>query len=327
MTQLLVLLVGAVAGFVGSRQLRRLTRRSPARALGPAPAQPAGPAPAGPSPARGPAAPSALGSHAASVARSVGAGLGRRKGLSAPELQRACFSEMVRHVRVTRHGRTHAPARYLLRLHPDDMATVDEARNWFTEGLTDALERAATDNGWVLGGAIQIDYQADPGRPAGAPSALAVSPDDPAGSAPGAPPPAAGRRLAVVRGDTGESVTLSGPVTIGRSRDRDLTVDDTRVSRSHARIESRAGGTWVVVDEGSANGTRLRGEEIPPHEPRPIRPGDVIGIGPVDLRVTTAADRGAGQPGTRALEDSDRTRISGEVLPRDQRGEGDGAGR
>lgn len=225
---------------------------------------------------------------------------------------------MVRHVRVTRHGRTHAPARYLVRLHPDDMARVDEARRWFTEGLTEALQRAAADNGWVIDGTIQIDYQADPSRLAGAPAALAVSPEDPAGSAPAAPPPAAGRRLAVVRGDTGESITLSGTITIGRSRDRDLTVDDTRVSRSHARIEGRAGGTWVVVDEGSANGTRLRGEEIPPQEARPIRPGDVIGIGPVDLRVTTAADRGDGQPGTRALDDSDRTRISGEVLPRDR---------
>ena len=93
MIEVLALPVGAVIGFAGSRRLRR-----PERAA-----------------------------QAASVARSVGGNLGRRKGLSAPELQRACFSEMVRHVRVDREGRSAAPARYLLKLHPDDLATVDDA--------------------------------------------------------------------------------------------------------------------------------------------------------------------------------------------------------
>ena len=64
--------------------------------------------------------------QAASVARNVGGSLGARKGLDAPELQRACFSEMVRHVRVNREGRTSAPGAYLLRLNPGDMAVVDE---------------------------------------------------------------------------------------------------------------------------------------------------------------------------------------------------------
>jgi hypothetical protein len=282
----LVLLVGSVAGFVGSRRLRRPDRAA----------------------------------QAASVARSVGGGLGRRKGLTPPELQRACFSEMVRHVRVTRQGRTHAPATYLLHLHPDDLAVVEESRGWFTDGLADALRRAAADNGWVLDGAVEIDYRGDPTRRPGVPSALAVAPDAGRGAAPVAPPPAprgaaaAGTGLALVRGDTGERIPLgTETVTIGRSRDRTITVDDNRVSRAHAHVEPRNGG-WTVTDDGSANGTRVAGTELEAGRPRPLRAGDVIGVGPVDLRVV-AAPAAAGQPGTRALEDSDRTRISGQVLP------------
>jgi len=284
----LVLVVGALVGFVGARRLRR-----PERAA-----------------------------QAASMARNVGGSLGRRKGLSAPELQRACFSEMVRHVRVTRQGRSHAPARYVLNLHPNDLAVVEEARRWFVEGLADALRHAATDNGWVLDGAIYIDFRPDPRRRPGVPSALAVPPDEPAGAAPSAPPPSpraaptssAERTLALVRSDTGERVELgTAMVTIGRSRDRVVTIDDTRVSRAHARIEPRSDG-WAIIDEGSANGTRVGGENLPANRARPLRPGDVIGIGPVELRVA-ATEAPRASPGTRALDDRDRNRISGEVLP------------
>jgi hypothetical protein len=283
----LVLLVGCVAGFVGSRKLRRPDRAA----------------------------------QAASVARNVGGTLGRRKGLTAPELQRACFSEMVRHVRVTRQGRTHAPAKYLLHLHPDDLAVVEDSRRWFTDGLADALRQAAADNGWLLDGTVEIDYRGDPARRPGVPSALAVAPDGSAGDAPVAPPPApgrkaaAGRGLVLVRDDTGERVPLGGePVTIGRSRDRTITIDDTRVSRAHAHIERRQ-GDWALTDDGSANGTRVGGRDLAAGQPRPLRAGDVIGIGPVELRVTEAPAPTAPEPGTRALEDSDRTRISGQVLP------------
>ncbi len=295
MINLVVLLLGAVAGFVGSRRLRRPQQLA----------------------------------QAASVARNVGGTLGRRKGLSAPELQRACFSEMVRHVRVTREGRTHAPSSYVLNLHPDDLAVVDEARRWFTEGLTDALRQAARDNGWTLEGAIEVTYRDDPTRRPGVPSALAVAPDAPAGEPQAVPPPAApvrrrpqaassgARLLALVRTDTGERTPLAGTVvTLGRSRDRSITIDDTRVSRAHARVEPRQ-GSWVVVDEGSANGTRVNGTELAANRPRALRPGDVVGVGPVDLRVTTVDAPGgrAAPAGTRALDDSDRNRISGEVLP------------
>ncbi len=287
MTNALVLLLFGCIGFVGSRVARR-------------------PVPA---------------ARAASVARSLGGSLGTRRGLSGPELQRACFSEMVRHVRVTRAGRPHAPARYVLCLHPDDLAVVDESRRWFTTGLVDALTEAARENSWVLEGAVHIGYDPDPSRRPGAPSAMATRPEDPEGTKVG-PPPAArpqaaptSRGLALLRSDTGERIELSaGVVTIGRARDRAITIDDTQVSRVHAHVEPRK-GRWAMFDSGSANGTKVNGQELPRNRPCPLRVGDVITVGPVDLTVV-AGEATSGPAGTRALDDHERTRISGEVLPR-----------
>lgn len=278
MAPVLAVLLGAVLGFVGSRALRRPQRVA----------------------------------HAASAARTIGGSFGRR-ALTPPELQRACFSEMVRHVRATRGGTTQAPSHYVLRLHPDDLAVVDETRRWFTDGLCDGLRQAAKDNSWRLDGPVVIAYEADPGRRPGVPNALAVAP----GGTPDRPssgPPATA--LSVVRVDTGERVPLvDEAVTVGRSRDRSITVDDDRVSRRHARIERGRAG-WTVIDEGSANGTRLDGRPLAPNQPHPLVAGSVVGVGPVELRIDVAPPV-TSEPGTRALDDRTRARISAEVLPPD----------
>lgn len=52
-----------------------------------------------------------------------------------------------------------------------------------------------------------------------------------------------------------------GPVFIGRELPAQLRIDDTRISRTHARIES-TGAQWVVVDEASTNGVFLNGERV-----------------------------------------------------------------
>lgn len=52
-----------------------------------------------------------------------------------------------------------------------------------------------------------------------------------------------------------------GPVFIGRELPAQLRIDDTRISRTHARIES-TGAQWVVIDEASTNGVFLNGERV-----------------------------------------------------------------
>jgi hypothetical protein len=74
-------------------------------------------------------------------------------------------------------------------------------------------------------------------------------------------------RAIVVREGGGrpvETVAIAGdPVTIGRSPDCDIFLDDVTVSRLHAVVASRPDGTWVE-DQQSLNGTfvnRARVEE------------------------------------------------------------------
>lgn len=73
------------------------------------------------------------------------------------------------------------------------------------------------------------------------------------------------------------------PFTVGRSSRNDLVVNDSLVSRVHATIE-RDEGRYLVVDRDSRNGILVNGERV---ESRgEIRSGDVLTIGPVELRLT-----------------------------------------
>ncbi|MEZ5180474.1 MAG: FHA domain-containing protein [Acidimicrobiales bacterium] len=251
------------------------------------------------------------------MARSVGGNLGRRRGLT-PELRRACFSEMVRHVRVDREGAA-PPSQYLLQLHPDDLATVDDARQWFQRGPGRRPAPGRRRHGWRLDGRIGLDCEADAGRRPGVPGALAVAPDAGGRAEPGAAPPlprpsrTGAPALQVRRVDDGAVTVLAGgAISIGRAAERGIVIDDTRISRDHAVLAPARGG-WTVADRGSANGTTVNGERLEPQQARPLAVGDVVGLGPVELVVEAAP---AGPPaGTRALDDQERTRISGEVLP------------
>lgn len=64
--------------------------------------------------------------------------------------------------------------------------------------------------------------------------------------------------------------------TVGRSRQCDVMLDDPNVSRRHAEIRPR-GGSWVLTDLGSTNGSRLNGRKLDGSEV--LKPGDEIELG------------------------------------------------
>ena len=80
-----------------------------------------------------------------------------------------------------------------------------------------------------------------------------------------------------------------GIVTIGRADDVDVQIADPSISRRHTRLH--LGNGLRVEDLGSANGTRWRGEQIPPRKPLSIQPGDPIEIGRTLLVVQRALSR------------------------------------
>jgi hypothetical protein len=70
-------------------------------------------------------------------------------------------------------------------------------------------------------------------------------------------------------------------VTLGRSRQSDVMVDDANVSRAHAEIRPH-GRAWVLTDLGSTNGTRLNGRRVT--RPETLAAGDEIELGTATLR-------------------------------------------
>lgn len=63
---------------------------------------------------------------------------------------------------------------------------------------------------------------------------------------------------------------------IGRSRECDVVLDDSSISRRHAEIRPSPGG-WTIADLGSTNGLRVRGRRVEGIEQ--LRPGDRIELG------------------------------------------------
>jgi len=69
--------------------------------------------------------------------------------------------------------------------------------------------------------------------------------------------------------------------TLGRSRQCDVMLDDANVSRTHAEIRPR-GGSWVLTDLRSTNGSRLNGRRLDGSEV--LKPGDEIELGTSQIR-------------------------------------------
>lgn len=74
-------------------------------------------------------------------------------------------------------------------------------------------------------------------------------------------------------------------IVIGRDLDARVAIDDSQVSRRHAKIARRA-GTLVVVDLDSRNGTLVGGVMLRSAE-RALASGDVVRVGPADIVVAT----------------------------------------
>ncbi len=73
-------------------------------------------------------------------------------------------------------------------------------------------------------------------------------------------------------------------VTIGRSQDNSICLDDDSVSRKHARVSFQE-GAWTVEDLGSTNGIIYKGKRV---EKLILSSGDIFQIGNFIFRFTEA---------------------------------------
>ncbi len=72
------------------------------------------------------------------------------------------------------------------------------------------------------------------------------------------------------------------PIVLGRVREHaDLVLDHRSISKEHARLTRLSGGTWQILDLGSANGIKVNGE---PYSKCEVQSGDRIELGHVTMR-------------------------------------------
>ena len=92
----------------------------------------------------------------------------------------------------------------------------------------------------------------------------------------------------LVRSTTGGDARLTfdgmQSVVLGRGASCDVRLPDPSVSHRHASLRAQ-GQDFVLVDEGSANGTFVGGVKVAPRTSRIVRTGDVVRLGRVWLEL------------------------------------------
>ncbi|GGU72677.1 hypothetical protein GCM10010260_00400 [Streptomyces filipinensis] len=123
----------------------------------------------------------------------------------------------------------------------------------------------------------------------------------PAAAEPHPGPADAPTQLRVVAGPDAGGVHLlhGGRITVGRSAEADVPLDDPDVSRLHCAVTVGADGRVSVADLDSTNGTTLDGVRV---DSRPVRfpAGGLLRVGESALRVAPS-----GGPGARVVSDGE----------------------
>jgi pSer/pThr/pTyr-binding forkhead associated (FHA) protein len=84
-----------------------------------------------------------------------------------------------------------------------------------------------------------------------------------------------------------EMVLMRSEVKFGRTDDNDLVFDHQSVSRTHCRFVLDQ-GQWKVIDNKSANGVRINGEEYAVSN---VKPGDILELGHLKFRFCAPGEK------------------------------------
>jgi hypothetical protein len=85
----------------------------------------------------------------------------------------------------------------------------------------------------------------------------------------------------------GDSLQVKQPrIVIGRSRDCDVQLADSNVSRRHAELRQEGASYWIV-DLGSTNGIEVNGKRV---KRAKLRSGDTITLGSTDVTFAREAE-------------------------------------
>ena len=228
------------------------------------------------------------------------------------ELARRLAREMDEH-RTVSLSRTYAPHEYVVHLSPQDRERFAGIEREVTQELSAYLLEHARAERLALVATPVIELRTDERLGLGEfgietrHAQVAEAPPAPAPAAPAAPrepSPAPGHTMIVSESERsrerleearavrrGRAILAAegkrfviGPsgATIGRSRECDVVLGDSNVSRKHARIELGEDGAWSVEDLGSTNGVQVNGARVTSRTV--LRSGDRLDVGTVSAR-------------------------------------------
>ena len=223
--------------------------------------------------------------------------------------------------RLAAADRTLVPNRYVVHLHPDDLAGFGEFSETLASELADGALVFARSHRYTLVDRPRVDLVGDPAVPradivvrarfADPISARPVGPSgaspagEPASDAPSDEPdiqhtmvftvprpevPSAHLRLITPGGAERQIAFDGGPMTVGRATDNAIVLGDGRVSRHHGRISVRR-GALVYTDLRSTNGSRVNGDRV---DEVVLGAGDRIELGDTVIVVDTLQSHGPG---------------------------------
>ena len=78
---------------------------------------------------------------------------------------------------------------------------------------------------------------------------------------------------------------FTGRISLGRARNKDLSLRSQNISKLHAWFEYDPAGKLLVADAGSKNGTKVGGVRLQPREPVPVANGTEVRFGPLEAMV------------------------------------------
>ena len=72
-------------------------------------------------------------------------------------------------------------------------------------------------------------------------------------------------------------------ITVGRTGNNDVVLDDGTVSRFHAWFQRETDGRFILTDAGSKNGSYVGGVRLTPRRPSPVVDGARLRFGQVEV--------------------------------------------
>ena len=215
------------------------------------------------------------------------------------ELARGLAKEMDQH-RTVSVSRTYVPNEYVVWLSPQDRERYEGVEQSVIDELAAYLLEHARRERLALVSRPQITFKTDDALNLGefGIQARLVKPDEDEGALQAdhghtmvysastrhqealsevRPDP---RRRAIVRAEGKRMVVAPGGALLGRSRDCDIVLADSNVSRRHAEIRPSGQG-WLIQDLGSSNGVRVNGRAS--SGPHPLESGDSVQLGTIEI--------------------------------------------